>query len=136
SMVRVQAGRLRTKLAEYYNSEGVNDRLVIEVPKGSYAIAVHERVGAGTHPGNGAATGVQAAVAAEFAQQALKPNVAARALGVGLLAAVAIIGWLLWTGREPSVSSASQPAVSVPAPIEIFWRGFVRGSEEPWVIFS
>jgi len=24
----------------------------------------------------------------------------------------------------------------VPAPIEIFWKGFVRGPEEPWVIFS
>src|SRR5215467_3515048 len=43
SMVRVQAGRLRSKLAEYYSSEGANDTTVIEVPKGSYAVAIHER---------------------------------------------------------------------------------------------
>src|SRR5215475_15395371 len=43
SMVRVQAGRLRSKLSEYYNSEGAHDTTVIEVPKGSYAVAIHER---------------------------------------------------------------------------------------------
>jgi len=137
SMVRVQAGRLRAKLAEYYNSEGVNDRLVIEVPKGSYAIAVHERASAGPYPGNGAATSAQAAVNGELAHQSVKPNVTARALGIGLIATIAIIGWLVWTRHEPSVSSASLQAASVvPAPIEIFWKGFVRGPEEPWVIFS
>src|SRR6202007_1298554 len=46
SMVRVQAGRLRTKLAEYYSSEGANDPTIIEVPKGSYAVAIHERAAA------------------------------------------------------------------------------------------
>lgn len=137
SMVRVQAGRLRAKLAEYYNSEGVNDRLVIEVPKGSYAIAVHERASAGPYPGNGAATSAQAAANGDLAHPSVKPNTAVRAMGVGLVATVAMIGWLLWTRHEPSVSSASlQPAVLVPAPIEIFWKGFVRGPEEPWVIFS
>src|SRR5437870_1496447 len=43
SMVRVQAGRLRTKLAEYYASEGVDDPLVLEMPKGSYALTFHQR---------------------------------------------------------------------------------------------
>src|ERR1700704_2499859 len=43
SMVRVQAGRLRAKLAEYYASEGVDDHLVLEMPKGSYALAFHQR---------------------------------------------------------------------------------------------
>jgi hypothetical protein len=137
SMVRVQAGRLRTKLAEYYNSEGTNDRLIIELPKGNYAIAVHERPGAGQYPGNGAATVLPAAAAADFGRQGAKPNFVARVLGTALLAAVATIGWLLWTRHEPSVSSASlQPAAAVQAPIEIFWKGFVRGPEEPWVIFS
>src|ERR1700747_2311673 len=48
SMVRVQAGRLRTKLAEYYNAEGAYDHLIIEIPKASYAIVVHERPGVAT----------------------------------------------------------------------------------------
>src|SRR5882672_1819095 len=43
SMVRVQAGRLRTKLAEYYSTEGASDRIVVELPKGSYAVVIHDR---------------------------------------------------------------------------------------------
>jgi TolB-like protein/Flp pilus assembly protein TadD len=35
--VRVDATRLRTKLREYYDSEGAADAIVIELPKGSYA---------------------------------------------------------------------------------------------------
>jgi hypothetical protein len=36
SVVRVQAGRLRTKLHEYYETEGKDDRLMIVLPKGQY----------------------------------------------------------------------------------------------------
>lgn len=35
-IVRVEAGRLRTRLKHYYETEGVQDPLVIELPKGSY----------------------------------------------------------------------------------------------------
>src|ERR1700676_432759 len=33
STVRVQVGRLRAKLAEYYGSEGADDPIVVELPK-------------------------------------------------------------------------------------------------------
>src|SRR5215210_5407279 len=36
SVVRVQAGRLRTKLQEYYTTEGKGDPIVIDLPKGHY----------------------------------------------------------------------------------------------------
>lgn len=36
-IVRVQARRLRTRLARYYRDEGNNDELVIDLPKGGYA---------------------------------------------------------------------------------------------------
>lgn len=35
-LVRVQARRLRTRLARYYQEEGQNDEVVIELPKGGY----------------------------------------------------------------------------------------------------
>src|SRR4029077_10073512 len=44
STVRVQAGRLRVKLAEYYAHEGPDDPIVVEIPKGSYALTFHVRV--------------------------------------------------------------------------------------------
>src|SRR5260370_7808136 len=42
-MVRVQAGRLRTKLAEYYGSEGADDSILVEMPKGNYLLTFHQR---------------------------------------------------------------------------------------------
>lgn len=36
STVRVQAGRLRTKLTEYYATEGKDDKVLIDLPKGHY----------------------------------------------------------------------------------------------------
>ncbi|MEJ7710175.1 MAG: hypothetical protein WKF84_09995 [Pyrinomonadaceae bacterium] len=36
STVRVQAGRLRNKLQEYYSTEGRQDHIIIELPKGHY----------------------------------------------------------------------------------------------------
>src|SRR5882762_7853458 len=41
SAVRVQAGRLRIKLAEYYAQEGQNNAIVVELPKGSYSLTFH-----------------------------------------------------------------------------------------------
>ena len=42
SMVRVQAGRLRTKLAEYYASEGAANPIWVEMPKGTYVLSFHQ----------------------------------------------------------------------------------------------
>src|SRR5260370_40879355 len=38
SIIPVQAGRLRTKLSKYYESEVANDPIVVDLPKGSYVL--------------------------------------------------------------------------------------------------
>src|SRR5262249_52884770 len=52
SIVRTEAGPLRSKLIEYYSGEGRNDSVIIELPKGRYtpvfritdvAVADHQR---------------------------------------------------------------------------------------------
>ncbi|HWR54708.1 MAG TPA: hypothetical protein VN428_26610 [Bryobacteraceae bacterium] len=50
--VRVQMGRLRHKLEEYYATEGAADPIVLELPKGRFVILFHERQprSAGRHP--------------------------------------------------------------------------------------
>ncbi len=40
SSVRIQVGRLRHKLAEFYRSEGSNDPYVVEIPKGHFKLSV------------------------------------------------------------------------------------------------
>jgi hypothetical protein len=43
SSVRVQAGKLRQKLDEYYRTEGVEDPLIVELPKGHFRLSFRER---------------------------------------------------------------------------------------------
>jgi hypothetical protein len=43
SIVRVEASRLRSKLREYYEVEGLHDEVVVELPKGAYVPAFTRR---------------------------------------------------------------------------------------------
>src|ERR1700687_2286235 len=43
STIRVQAGRLRLKISEYYASEGADDPIQVEMPKGTYVVSFHRR---------------------------------------------------------------------------------------------
>jgi adenylate cyclase len=43
-IVRIEAGRLRKKLAEYYTGPGANDPVVIELPKGGYVPVFQPRM--------------------------------------------------------------------------------------------
>src|SRR5271156_2832644 len=43
STVRIQVGRLRHKLAEFYRSEGLNDPFLVEIPKGHFKLSVTAR---------------------------------------------------------------------------------------------
>src|SRR5665213_2267146 len=40
-IVRTEARKLRVRLAKYYQTEGSNDPLRIEIPKGSYVSLIH-----------------------------------------------------------------------------------------------
>jgi hypothetical protein len=43
SAVRIQVGRLRQKLAEYYRTEGKSDEIVIDLPKGHFQLTLELR---------------------------------------------------------------------------------------------
>lgn len=43
STVRMHVGRLRQKLAEYYRSEGLEDQIVVDLPKGGFRVTFEER---------------------------------------------------------------------------------------------
>jgi hypothetical protein len=42
SVVRNEAGKLRSRLAEYYVGEGADDGLIIDLPKGAYKPAFRQ----------------------------------------------------------------------------------------------
>src|SRR5262245_33776999 len=55
SVVRVQAGRLRTKLHEYYETEGKDDGVIILLPKGQYTPVFSYAQKKEAHAGDGEA---------------------------------------------------------------------------------
>jgi adenylate cyclase len=46
SIVRVEAGRLRAKLVEYYNGPGASDEVIVRLPRGGYVPAFERRAAA------------------------------------------------------------------------------------------
>jgi len=130
SMVRVQAGRLRGKLAEYYGANGADDTVIVDLPKGTYVVAFHYRPNA-TKPHLSNAEPIPPAVAAGGGR---KWMAAVLSLGFLLgLAALTIFG-LLWSRNSAQAVLARETEVA-PAAFRVFWNGFVSG-QEPWVIFS
>ncbi len=134
SMVRVQAGRLRAKLAEYYASEGVDDQLVLEMPKGSYGLIFHQRIhGTGRNHANASHEAPNNLEVSGRSSRAL--IVAVIALSVILASAVAVATDRFLNRRVAEARVASD-GPDAPVAFHVFWKGFLTGPQEPWVIFS
>src|SRR6516165_4430475 len=43
SVVRMHMARLRQKLAEYYRTDGVNDAVIVHLPKGGFQVTFEQR---------------------------------------------------------------------------------------------
>jgi len=86
-LVRVEAGRLRQRLAQYYAGEGAADPIRIRLPRGNYAVTCEyvESRRAGLAHGGAPVTGRGSAPVAW--------RRAAAALGILLVAAVGVIAW-------------------------------------------
>ncbi len=134
SMVRVQAGRLRSKLAEYYGSDGVDDQIVVELPKGTYLLSSHHR---NSSASKSASASLNGTIRTEGTEKSPERRLGAEviSLSIFLAAAIAVIVWLLATRNSPPLSLTSQPDPA-PAAFRVFWKGFTSGPDEPWVVFS
>jgi hypothetical protein len=134
SMIRVQVGRLRAKLSEYYATEGAHDPIVVELPKGTYHLQFHRRSTSGVTErpafvGVDQPAQVQTSGASEYWKLA--------AITLAILLATALVGLasLLNTRKlAPTVlAGASEPA---PAEFQELWKPFIRAPQEPWLVFS
>ena len=131
SMVRVQAGRLRVKLAEYYAAKGADDPVRIELPKGTYTLAFHHR-----QPGDSRPHASEPHANEPFhsapPQTSHKWLMAVITLSVLLAAALAA---LYFTRHGVSLASVSEDKATASA-FHVFWRPFLSAPEEPWIVFS
>ncbi len=114
STVRVQIGRLRDALAEYYSGAGATDSIILELPKGGYRVRFYSRLS----PGNGDV--VPAAPSPE--PKAFRKS---RWIFGGILLACLTLSALIVRG-----------IVDRPTAIETLWRPFTQHSDGALVIFS
>jgi hypothetical protein len=135
SMVRVQAGRLRTKLAEYYSSEGAEDPILVEIPKGTYALTFHARSSAALKSAAGAAIQSPAA-SGNLAAPPRRWLAVLLPAAIVLTAIISVIADRELTKGFAGGSSAAAVVAEAPVAFRVFWKGFLTSSEEPLVIFS
>ena len=96
SIVRVEAGRLRSRLDEYYNGEGASSPIRILLPRGGYSAQFQHR------NGSKPALDLPAPVAAATPSRDGKRPWAAVPLTVGLICAIAaMVLWLGGWNRQP-----------------------------------
>lgn len=128
STVRVQTGRLRSKLTDYYAGPGADDPIVVELPRGSYVLTFQHRPQA--EPPGVLAAPVLAAepppqdpapvtAVAERRDRSLLPAVTT--LSVTLLMAVGLLAYSILRSRP-----ASSP----------FWATFTGAEDPTWVIYE
>lgn len=123
--VRVQIGRLRQKLEEYYRTEGIHDPLIIELPKRQFALLFHPQAPAAVEA---LAVPVETALAqTEMLPAAVAPTrpLAWLLLGASLVALL-WLGWSVWQAR--AVSRAATVADSVE--LTELWQPFLT-SDRP-----
>jgi TolB-like protein len=101
SIVRVEAGRLRSRLDEYYNADGAADAIRISLPRGAYVAQFEPRAEV---PSAAVTPPVEPPSTA-----ATSNRVMPWALGLGLVVVVATL--VAWVGGSPA--SQGQPSVAV-----------------------
>lgn len=128
--VRVQIGRLRQKLEEYYRTEGVGDPLIIELPKRQFALQFHPQ----SRPPEIPLTAPEAASTATATLPVPVDELPPRLPGVSwpsLLAGAFVVallwaGWSFWKTRAPESSPKAADAESLE--LNELWQPFLASN--------
>jgi hypothetical protein len=135
--VRLQASRLRQKLDEYYRTEGAQDSLIIELPKGGFKIVWKRRAI------EAVAAPVQAATVESPAQgptpradvsQIRKWRNLAFCLAATALVLAGITAWV--TFGAPGTRASSRIAVATSPELELLWKPFVTSQRHLIMAFA
>lgn len=133
SVVRVQAGRLRAKLHDYYTSEGKDDRLVIDLPKGHYTPTFSHSPAAGSSAdqnGGVTATNVLPESKSSFNRRLIF------ALAGFVIILVGIISLISYRGFKETFSSRAADESPEKRAIKTVWGDFLGTREPTLVTFS
>ncbi len=117
TIVRVQIHRLRLKVKEYYDSEGANDPIIVEIPKGHYVPSFEARA---TAPAKIATP-----------EAALEPASSVSSIEDAHGVPVPSSEQINETAHRPARSFAPAAAILVPAALIIFALGAFLGTHWP-----
>lgn len=111
SVVRMHVGRLRQKLAEYYRSEGVDDPIFVDVPKGGFRVTFETRE---SRPEPTEPAGAE--IPARGGRRRIDIILGA------LLAIAAVCALIFWIQlRHPKQTAVSAPPTYASAELEQLW---------------
>src|SRR5258708_26578955 len=133
-MSRVKEGRLRTKLAEYYASDGVDDQIMVELPKGTYALTFHPRPHGAAR--NQASPSHEAPASAEANGRTSRAGIVTIVALSVVLASIVAVATDRFLNRRVAEARVASDSPDMPVAFHVFWKGFLTGPQEPWVIFS
>lgn len=140
SVVRVQSGRLRSKLAEYYAGPGSKDDLILTLPKGSYALSIqHRNPPAATAPEPTVSTQEEAThTGADNRTPTSSPRLGRKGLIAWgfFVGALAVTATLIFISYHREISALRNKVPPAPAALQTFWSPFVRAREDPLVVFT
>jgi hypothetical protein len=128
SVVRMHVGRLRQKLLEYYRSEGMDDPIYVDVPKGGFKVTFEPRAAPPPTP-DGVATAEEAGERGQGRRVAILLGAllaisAACALGFGIE---------LWRNKPAATKPAAEPEAYGSAELEQLW-GPILGTNRPLMV--
>src|SRR5580658_10261943 len=120
SAVRMQVGRLRQRLAEYYRTEGVDDTIVVDLPKGGFRV-VFEQVPVPD-------------TTVEKPEEVPAGRWNPREIGLAVCLALAVAGLVFFAARSRKTNAtAGEPAVPWTPEIRQLWEP-ILSSSRPLVV--
>lgn len=155
SCVRVQMGRLRSKLEQYYESTGAQDTILVSVPKGRYVVTFHRRnlSTAQIHEPETELIpktlseaeseplpqpGVEELAPSQSSSRASVNDrriVITLAILVGVLSA-GIVAALIHSHMRAAAYGKSSNIQQAEGALQTFWGPFIIGPDQPFVVFS
>lgn len=149
-IVRVQSHRLRGKLKEYYTSEGSQDSILIQIPKGQYLptfenISPGGAVPAETVDASEPHTPVSStAPRIQDQPQQTEPKPAAAASArvprpwwiFATVAAIALAAIGFWSGTYYAETHVARAPSDLKDPVESFWARFLGDDRTPVIAYT
>jgi hypothetical protein len=133
--VRVHTSRLRSKMAEYYALEATDDPLILDIPKGSYALAVRPRT-AGAEAGHGSHPATAISVVSETPARSTGRSALAAGVWALSIIALGLLVAIVYSAVTRPVQLPAPGMAPPPAVLRLFWQRFVERPELPIVVFS